>query len=71
VVETAGEKAPPSVRKAVKEALRTQVIQRFIDFWNTWVGLALNSSLVAKRLADDKINISEPIKFYFLSVVIA
>ncbi len=71
VVETAGEKAPPSVRKAVKEALRTQVIQRFIDFWNTWVGLALNSSLVAKRLADDKIDISEIIKFYFLSVMIA
>ena len=71
VDEVAREKPVPSIWGAVREAFRRVVLKRFFDFWKTWCGLLANSSLTAKRLSNDKIEVSEILGFYFLSIVIA
>ena len=61
----------PTVRRGIWEAIKSKVFQQFVDFWNSWIGMASNPSLAAKQLADDKITAIEPIKFYFLSFAMA
>lgn len=71
VDEVSREKPVPTIWRAVREAFRREVLKRFSDFWKTWFGLLKNSSLLAKRISNDKIEVSELLGFFFLSIAIA